>query len=249
MPTKRAVIRQPVVPDAVDSSNGDADEYEDDVPARPKMKSAPTEQLRVKRGRSEAERVMASTSSYAQAFKPDDRGCIVKILEDEPYASFRRHWIERMTKEQGKITRAYTCMKSFNGPDGKPKDCPLCEIGDKPQAVACYNIAICSEDGSLALKSWDMGAKIFNLAKTYGDNPKVGPLSKNFYFVTKTGQRQQSQTNMVPVKATALEEDYDVAVPTDAQLNALDLYTEDIVQVTSMKELRDLASELVDDYE
>ena len=242
MPTKRAVIRTPAPPvdeDDDTSANGD-----DDAPS---MKAA-APVLRVKRGNAEAQRQMDSTSSYAQAFKPDDKGGIIKFLEDEAYASFKRHWINRSTKD-GQTTRAYTCMRSFVGENGKPLDCPLCEIGDKPQAVAAYNIAICAEDGTLAVKSWDMGAKVFNLAKAYADNPRIGPLTKNFYFVSKTGSRQQVQYNMIPVKATALEEDYDVPVPSEAALSALDLYTEDIVQVTPKKELRELAEELVDDYE
>jgi hypothetical protein len=242
MPTKRAVIRQPVP----------AEDDGDEDPA-PRLKAAPNEGLRVKRGWGEAQKQMDSTSTYAQAFKPDERGCIIKFLEDDPYAGFKRHWIDQTLQDEGgrpvKTRRPYTCMKSFTGDNGKPKECPLCDVGDKPQAVSCFNIVICAEDGSLALKSWDMGAKVYNLAKTYADNVKIGPLTKNFYHVTKTGKQQQSQTNMSPVRATSLAEDYDVPVPTDAALNAIDMYTEDIIKITSMKDLRELAEEMVDDYE
>ena len=236
MPTKRAVIRPPTPLEEEFKAGFDEarDDGEDEDQAPPAMKAAAPGQMRVKRGWGEAQRQMDSTSSYAQAFKPDDKGGIIKFLEDDPYAGFKRHWINRSTKD-GQTTRAYTCMRSFTGDDGKPKDCPLCEIGDKPQAVSCFNIAICAEDGSLSLKSWDMGAKVYNLAKAFADNPRIGPLTKNFYFVSKTGQRQQVQYNMSPVKATALEEDYDIPVPDQAALDALDLYTEDIVQITPIE--------------
>lgn len=251
MPTKRAVVRPPT-PLEEEFKKGfdqarDAEEDEEET-SPPAMKAAAPETLKVKRGWGEAQRQMDSTSSYAQAFKPDADGNVIKFLEDDPYAGFKRHWIRRSTKD-GETTRAYTCMRSFVGEGGKPKECPLCEIGDKPQAVSCFNIALLSEDGSLAVKSWEMGAKVYNLAKAFADNPRIGPLSKNFYLVSKTGQRQQVQYNMSPVKATALEEDYDIPVPSDAALNALDLYTEDIVQITPVKELRELSQELVDDYE
>ena len=54
---------------------------------------------------------------------------------------------------------------------------------------------------------------------------------------------------MSPVKATSLEEDYDMPVPTEAELNALELYTEDIVQITPDEGAAGVGQELVDDYE
>lgn len=241
MPTKRAVIRPPAPVE---------DDEDEAVPAPRRMKAAASASgLRVKGGLAEAKRQMESSGDWAQSFKPDESGVIVKFLEDENYAGYKRHWIKR-AGEGGKTTnRPYTCMRSFTGENGKPKECPICEIGDRPQAVSCFNIAVLTEDGTISLKSWDMGAKVFNLAMSYADNAKVGPLSRGFFWVTRTGKDQQTQYNMAPVKASALAEDYDVPVPPEEALKAIDLYTPDIVQITPMKELREIAEELADEYE
>ena len=63
---------------------------------------------------------MASTSSYAQSLKLEDKSQVIKFLEDTPYANFRRHWVERTTKD-GQTLRAYGCPKTVG------KECPLCE--------------------------------------------------------------------------------------------------------------------------
>ena len=122
-------------------------------------------------GWSEAQKQMDSTSSYAQTFKPDEKAGIIKFLEDEPYANFKRHWIKRSDQRRADAPGPTpACARSG---DGKPKDCPLCKIGEKPQAVSCFNIAICAEDGTLAVKSWDMGAKVYNLAEGVRQRPQA----------------------------------------------------------------------------
>jgi hypothetical protein len=52
---------------------------------------------------------------------------IIKMLDDQPYANYRRHWVERMTAK-GKSNRPYTCLETVG------RDCPLCAIADRPQA-------------------------------------------------------------------------------------------------------------------
>ena len=75
-----------------------------------------------------ARQVIDSTSSFAQAFKLTEQIQVIKFLEDDSYANYTRHWIERMTPT-GRANRSYNCLDNW----GKP--CPLCEVGDKPQAV------------------------------------------------------------------------------------------------------------------
>ena len=247
MPTKR-VARRPAAPardlDEQDieeaSENGDEDEQEAPRPVKKVAAAAAAAALRG--GWGDAQKQMESTSSWAQAFKPDEKSQVIKFLEDTPYVNMRRHWIERTTKD-GKTNRAYTCLLSFDKP------CPLCEIGDKPQAVSCFNIAICDESGGVTRKSWDCGARLFNVLKSYANDPKIAPLTKNFFLVSRTGKKGSTQYNVVPVKPTALEEDYDIPVPSQAALDALDPYTVEIVDIPTTKTLRELAEELVDDYE
>ena len=69
------------------------------------------DETEIKGGWTEGDKQMDSTSSYAQTFKLEEKTQVIKFLEDTPYANFRRHWIERTTKE-GKTIRAYGCPKT-----------------------------------------------------------------------------------------------------------------------------------------
>ena len=136
----------------------------------------------IKGGWTEGDKQMASTSSYAQTLKLEEKAQVIKFLDDTPYANFRRHWIERTTKDSGKTIRAYGCPKTVG------KECPLCDAGDRPQAVAAFNIVIVGDDDNLVLKSWDVGPRLFQVLKGYANDPKIGPLTKGFFIASQHRQ-------------------------------------------------------------
>jgi hypothetical protein len=181
-----------------------------------------------------------STSQYAQAFKPETKAQVIKLLEGKPYASFRRHWIDRV----GIGKRAYVCLQSVG------RDCPLCDVGDKPGAVTAFNVAVIGDDGNAVIKSWDCGVKITQQLKTYNADPKIGPLDKRslYFLVSKTEatQRQQVTTMVNPVREKDLLEDYNTPPLSDEQLAKLQekCYTVDIIQMTPRHEMDEIAAEL-----
>jgi len=243
-PTKR--VSRPTTPAAQAEPDDDdfpqAPDTDDDAPLeQPAARNGNGTKPRLKRGWTGGQQVMESTSDYAQAFRPDETSQVIKFLEDSPYASFRRHWIEGTNDSGQRTVRAYTCPLSFN------EACPLCEAGDRPQAVSCFNVALVSEDGQVILKSWEVGARLFNVLKGYANDPKISPLSRHFFLVSKTGKKSNTQYNVSPVRKTSLSEDYDVTPPEDDDLARLTLYTEDIVKVEPIRRLRELAQELVAD--
>ena len=55
---------------------------------------------------------------------------------------------------------------------------------------------------------------------------------------------------MSPIRASSLEEDYDVTVPPQEEFDKLERYTPDIIEIPTRKTLQDLANELADeDYD
>lgn len=187
-----------------------------------------------------AQQVMDSTSSYAQAFRPGERIDAIKFLQDSPYTAFRRHWHESIGQDGQRMVRAYTCALSYDS------DCPLCEAGNKPQAVSAFNVALLDENGGVSLKSWDVGARIFNVLKSYANDPKIGPLTRGYFVVSKSGKKQNTQYNIIPVKESSLTEDYGFTPPSEEDLRRLVLYTVDIVEITPKSKLRELAAEMAD---
>lgn len=239
---KRAVTKAAAPPskppDEPVTANGHPDDEDDEPtqPSRPKMSTGPA--TRIRRGFTEGQKQMDSTSSFAQTFKPDEKSQVIKFLEKDPYASFRRHWIETRNDQNQTTNRPYTCPLSFDDP------CPLCEVGDRPQATSSFNVAVIGDDGQVILRSWDVGARLFNVLKGYANDPKIGPLTKGYFIVSKTGKKSNVQYNVSPVRAASLQEDYDTPVPDQAALDALTVYTADIIEVQPTKKLRELAQEL-----
>jgi hypothetical protein len=195
----------------------------------------------IRRGFSAARQTADSTSPFAQAFKLDDKIQVIKFLEDEPYAAYTRHWVERMTPT-GRANRSYNCNKNWG------KACPLCEVGDKPQAVSAFNIALIGDDGHPTLKTWDCGPKLLGIIESYARDPKVAPINKGFFLASRSGKMGSVNYQIVPVKAHSLAEDYDIDPPSEDDLTKLGVYDSSIITMPKTKDLEEIAAEIADDY-
>ena len=202
---------------------------------------APAGKLR--RGWSAGQSVMDSGSNYTQALKLDSNTQIIKFLEDEPYAAFQRHWIRRVSANGNTVNRPYVCLESVG------QNCPLCSaLGDRPQAVSSFNVALIGDDGVPVLKTWDVGSRIFKAILNFSKDSKFGPLTRGYYAVHKTGTGTQSQTNLLPIKSdAALLDDYSVQPPTPESLSSLGLYDSSAITIPALKELQEIVAEMSDD--
>jgi hypothetical protein len=252
-PTKKLARKRPATPAtpskrvaAKAPTNGHDDDDEDERAEQEEV-AAERKAARLRGGWTEGQKQNESTSSYAKSFRPEEKLTAIKFLQDAPYVSYRRHWIDSVNDQGQKTTRAYTCPASTTDDNNKPLPCPLCDVGDKAQAVNSFNIAIIGDDGQVLLRSWDVGVRVFNVLKGYSGDAKVAPLSKLFYLVSKTGTKTSTQYNVVPVRAASLEEDYDVPVPDQIEFDRLEPYTPDIIQIEPVRKLRELAQELTAD--
>ena len=193
----------------------------------------------IRGGWTEGQKTMDSASDYAQVLKLESNIQIIKFIDDQPYANYRRHWVDRMTTK-GPQKRAYTCLETVG------KSCPLCAIADRPQAVSAFNVALIGDDGQVMLKTWDVGARLFNVLKAYANDPKIGPLSRGYFAVSKTGVKQNTQVNVIPVRESALSEDYEITPPTAAEIKTAGKYDSSIIQIPKKSDLDEIAQEISD---
>jgi hypothetical protein len=237
-PAPRRARRPVYETDEDDQPSGPtADEDEDDGEAEEAARVARTLANKIRGGWTEGQKVMDSTSTYAQALKLDENTQLIKFLDDTPYANYARHWVDRMI--QGKpATRAYVCLGTVD------QSCPLCGMGDRPQAVSAFNVALVGDDGQVLLKTWDVGARLFGVLKNYNNNAKIGPLSKEFFSVSKTGKGGSTQFNVNAVKARDLEEDWDLQPPSESELKSVGKYDASILQIPKKSDLEELVDEL-----
>jgi len=196
-------------------------------------------------GWTDGQKQMDASSPFAQALKLEEKAQIIKFIDDTPYANFRRHWVDRASSQQGggTIRRAYVCPGSVD------KDCPLCDIGDRAQAVSAFNVVVLGDEGQLLLKTWDVGARLFQVLKAYSTDPKIGPLSRYYFLVNKTGKMSNAQTNVTPIKTNALAEDWDVDPADPDELASIKPYTPEILDIPSRKTLNEIAAEIADEYD
>lgn len=209
-------------------SSRTADEDLDEAPVTPQAAAT------IKRGWGAAEETKAADSPFANRLKVTNEAQVIKFIEDDPYTSFRQHWIER----QGQ--KSFTCTANIH-----LKGCPLCDAGDRPSARFCFNVALLIPGEEPVLRSYEVGPRVVDSLKNFHTDPKMGPLTKNYWAVSKTGKGSTSQTNHQMVKAADLDEDWEMDEVTSAQLDALrkKAYDSSIVSIPSYKSLQQLASE------
>jgi hypothetical protein len=191
----------------------------------------------LRKGWGGGQKVIEQNSNFAQRFTPVNEPTIIKFLEDSPYVSYARHWMDRIGQGGQKSSIPYVCLGSLG------KQCPLCDIGDRPQAVSGFNVAIIDDEGEVSLKSWDVGVRIFNTLQNFHNDQKIGPLSRLFYIVTASGKGQQKQTNVAPASKSTLREMWDVEPPSDEVFKALGVYDSSIVDIPKVSVLEEIAAE------
>ena len=209
------------------------DEDDDDDDERPRRSTKPV----LEGGWGPARKVQAEGASYASTFKPTGDDQVVKFLDDEPYVSFKQHWITR----EGK--RSFTCLQGLD-----PKGCPLCAIGDKPSSKFCFNIAAATSGKrgtTWTNYSLDVGVTVLEQLGNFNEDARNGPLTKAYWAVRRSGKNQKSTWNWTPIKADNLGEDWDLDEPDKAELKALKAgaYSATDADVSSRSQLKEIADE------
>lgn len=192
----------------------------------------------VRGGWSAGKELIDSTSTFAQAFKPEAQLQIIKFIDDQPYANYARHWVERMGQGGKKTNRPYACPGSVG------RECPICDIGDRPQTVSSFNIALVADDGTVSLKTWDVGVKIFKTLQAFANDARIAPLNKDYFAVSRTGTGGSANNTIIPVKTSVLEEDYGVEPISPEELERIGRYDIDVVTFEKQSVLAEIAAEI-----
>lgn len=188
----------------------------------------------IKRGWGNVDSVKQADSPYAQRLKIDEKPVIVKFLEDDPYSSFRMHWVER----QGQ--KSFTCIADMH-----EQGCPLCDAGHRPNPRFAFNVALLNEDGDAVVRSYEVGPRVIDSLKIFHMDPRQGPLSKHYWAISRSGKGPTSQTNHQMIRDRDLEEEWSITPLDEGVIASLksQAYDESIVPIPSRKTLVSIASE------
>lgn len=191
----------------------------------------------IKRGWGNVDSTKQADSPYAQRLKIDDKPVIVKFLEDEPYTSYRQHWVER----QGQ--KSFTCIA-----DMSPQGCPLCDAGHRPSARFAFNVVLLNEDGDSVVRSYEVGPRVIDSLKNFHQDPRQGPLPKHYWAISRSGKGPTSQTNHQMVRDRDLEEEWGIVPLSEEAITNLkgQAYDASIVPIPSRSTLQGVAAEDMD---
>jgi hypothetical protein len=191
----------------------------------------------IKRGWGAADSIIHADSPYAQRLKVDDDPVIVKFLEDDPYAVFRQHWIERPGQ------KSFTCIADLSS-----KGCPLCDAGSRPSSRFNFNFLLITEDGEHAIKSYEVGARVIDQLKNFSVDPRQGPLSRHYWAISRSGKGARASTNHQMIRDRDLEE-YGLTELSESDLKKFrsQAYDSSIIQIPAYKDLLEIAREDMDD--
>ena len=204
---------------------------ETEVPTSTPATAAPAARRIIRSGWEGVSAVKDADSPYATRLRIEDDPIIIKFLSDEPYASWRQHWVER----QGQ--KSFVCISEFD-------ECPLCDAGNRPSIRIAFNVILLASDGNHALRSYEVGPRVIDQLKNFHNDPRTGPLSKHFWAVSKTGKGATSATAHQLVRDRDLEE-WGISSFTDADQSQWNekAYTADIIQIPNRSDLISVAAE------
>jgi len=187
----------------------------------------------IRRGWGAAEAVKHADSPFAQRLRVMDDPIVIKFLEDEPYASFRQHWVERSGQ------KSFTCIADID-----PKGCPLCDAGSRPSTRFTFNVVLLSSDSEPTVKSYEVGPRVIDQLKNFHNDPRQGPLSKHYWAVSRSGKGATSATNHQLVKDRDLEEwGLEALTTEDVKDFRGKAYGPEIISIPARKDLQQIVVE------
>ena len=189
----------------------------------------------IQSGWAAAESTLKPAGDYPVEFKwTDGTFKVVKFLdEDGPFAIYRQHFLSQKT--EGK--RSYISL----GPND-----PLCvKLGSKPEEKRAFSIVNLSAEGGPRREMLIASPRLFKTLHAAHFSPQ-GPLTKNYWALSRTGKMQTTTYNVTPVKPRDLMEDWNIDEATaEATVANFKPYTRADLKEPTWEELEQIANSLL----
>jgi hypothetical protein len=215
----------------------DANDYIDDsefLLAEDSVDAAPKHGTIVQSGWAAAEALLKpkkAAGDFPTDFRFSTETQLLRFLDDEPFATYNQHWIEK----EGK--KSFVCIGD---------DCPLCTmLGDRPRGRISWNVLVLSdEEPGVQILTASPGLARMLLAAN--SDPRRGPLSKYFWAVSRQGTGPQTQYSVERVKASDLVDEWELSPESvDALVASSTKYDANSISVTPRSELLAVAKQLL----
>jgi hypothetical protein len=136
------------------------------------------------------------SGDYPTDFRFTEQAQLVRFLQDEPFAVYEQHWVDRT---EGR--RSFVCLGD---------ECPLCTIaGDKPRPKFAFNIIVLS-DGEPNVQIMTAPPSFARQLQAANDDPRRGPLTKFYWAIARTGSGNTTQYTLDRVRGTDLADEWEL---------------------------------------
>jgi hypothetical protein len=172
--------------------------------------------------------VKSETSEFPTDFRFSEEPQLVKFLEDAPFASYEQHWIER---PKGK--KSFVCIGDA---------CPLCDVlGDKPRGKFSFNVLVLSGD-TQGVQILTAPPSLARQIKKAHEDERKGPLSKEFWEISRLGMGPTTQYTLNFVRGRDLAEEWKLNSDSVQELVATAVpFTAEVIRETPRSEMLEVA--------
>jgi hypothetical protein len=216
---------------AINMPDVDANDYfvDDDVEAAPKHGTTVQAGWGAVTAVSKPKR---EAGDYPTDFRYTEQSQLVRFLEDEPFAVYKQHWVDRT---EGK--RSFVALGD---------DDPLTVIaGLTPRAKAAFNVLNLSLE-TPEVQILTASVTLARQLQAANEDPRRGPLSKYYWSISRQGTGRETQYTVDRVRASELAEEWDLdPEKIDAVAAVAPRYDASSIYVASYEEHLKVARQLV----
>jgi hypothetical protein len=210
-----------------------ASDYEDSLYIEDSVEASPAHGTTVQAGWDAASTVLTPKKSgdYPTDFRYSEELQLVRFLENEPFAVYEQHWVEK----EGK--KSYVALGD---------DDPLTVIaGLKPRPKFAFNVLNLSADQP-EVQVLTAPTSLARMLRAANDDPRRGPLTKYYWAISRSGMGPQTTFTLDRVRPSDLEEEWNLSHETVEEVaNNAPRYDSSIIKVASHEEHQQIARQLV----
>jgi hypothetical protein len=177
----------------------------------------------------------APAGGYPQEFKfTDGEFQVIKFLDPNgPFAIYKQHFLSQITT--GK--RSFVSLGAND---------PLCtKLGSKPEDKKAFTIANLSAAGGPQRQMLIASPRLYKSLHAAHFSP-AGPLTKNYWAISRTGKMQSTVYHLNPVKPRDLQEDWGITDvdAIEAEIAKMVPFERSIIKEPTWEELEAVAASL-----
>jgi hypothetical protein len=177
---------------------------------------------------------LSKPKEYTKDFVVTEEETLVKFLDEGgPYAIYASHWLDE--KKEGQ--KSFVCLGT---------GCPIClKFPDnRPAKKYAFSVALIASDSTVTLTRLHASSLLFKSLHA-AEHGAAGPLTKNYWSISRRGSYQSLVFSFTPVKGRDLMEDHGVdEEKVKAQLATMSPFEASSIRRLTIEELTEVVNAL-----